>query len=88
MKTGTGIINTSQGGVLDEVALINGIESEKIKYAALDVFESEPKPEIQLLMNPELSLTPNIAGVTIESKLKTETELVLKIVALNSKINI
>ena len=88
MKTGAGIINTSQGGVLDEVALINGIESEKIKYAALDVFESEQKPEIQLLMNPELSLTPNIAGITIESKLKTETELVLKIVSSKSKINI
>lgn len=42
MKNGVGIINTSQGGVLDEVALINAIKSEKVKYAALDVFETEP----------------------------------------------
>jgi len=82
MKTGVGIINTSQGGVLDEVALINAIESEKIKYAALDVFETEPNPEVQLLMNPELSLTPHIAGTTIESKLKTETQLITKLIAL------
>ena len=56
MKKGVGIINTARGGVLDEIALINAIESEKVKYAALDVYETEPRPEIQLLMNPELSL--------------------------------
>ena len=38
-------------------------------------------------MNPELSLTPNIAGTTVESKLKTETELVLKIIASKPKTN-
>jgi D-3-phosphoglycerate dehydrogenase len=80
MKAGAGIINTSQGGVLDEIALINGIEAEKIKYAALDVFETEPKPEIQLLMNPELSLTPHIAGETIESKQRIEDQLIAKII--------
>ena len=76
MKTGVGIINTSQGGALDEIALINAIESEKVKYAALDVFETEPKPEVQLLMNPELSLTPHIGGTTIDTINKTEKELI------------
>jgi len=79
MKTGVGIINTSQGGVLDEVALINAIESEKVKYAALDVFETEPNPEIQLLMNPELSLSPHIGGATIDSLHKTEKELITQL---------
>jgi len=76
MKTGVGIINTSQGGALDEIALINAIESEKVKYAALDVFETEPNLEIQLLMNPELSLSPHIGGTTIDSLHKTEKELI------------
>jgi len=76
MKSGVGIINTSQGGVLDEVALINAIESEKVKYAALDVFQTSPNPEIQLLMNPELSLSPHIGGTTNESLYKTEEELI------------
>jgi len=79
MKTGIGIINTSQGGALDEIALINAIESEKVKYAALDVFETEPKPEIQLLMNPELSLTPHIGGATIDSINKIEKELITQL---------
>ena len=80
MKTGVGIINTSQGGALDEIALINAIESEKVKYAALDVFETEPKPEVQLLMNPELSLTPHIAGTTVEAVIKTEEQLINQII--------
>ena len=80
MKTGVGIINTSQGGALDEIALINAIESEKVKYAALDVFETEPKPEVQLLMNPELSLTPHIAGTTVETLIKTEEQLINQII--------
>tara|TARA_B110001450_G_scaffold46543_1_gene43233 strand:- start:5651 stop:6610 length:960 start_codon:yes stop_codon:yes gene_type:complete len=76
MKTGVGIINTSFGGVLDEVALIEAINSKKVKYAALDVFENEPKPEIPILMNPEVSLSPHIGGATIESKIKSEEILV------------
>jgi len=85
MKTGVGIINTSQGGVLDEVALINAIESEKVKYAALDVFETEPRPEIQLLMNPEISLSPHVAGNTIDATLKSEAILIRKLTALNTQ---
>jgi len=82
MKNGVGIINTSQGGVLDEVALIDAIESEKVTYAALDVFETEPTPEVQLLMNPELSLTPHIAGSTIESRQRIENTLIKSIIEL------
>ena len=81
MKTGVGIINTSQGGTLDEIALINAIETEKVKYAALDVYETEPKPEIQLLMNPELSLTPHIGGKTIDSNYKVEKEIINQLVS-------
>ena len=57
MKTGVGIINAARGGVIDELALIKAIEKNKVKFAGLDVYEKEPNPEIQLLMNPELSLT-------------------------------
>lgn len=80
MKKGVGIVNTARGGVIDEVALINAIESEHVKYAALDVFENEPKPEIQILMNPEISLTPHIGGSTIESQERIGTELANKII--------
>lgn len=82
MKTGVGIVNASRGGVLDEVALVNAIEDEKVKFAALDVFENEPKPEIQLLMNPELSLTPHIGAATLEAQDRIGTELAKQIISL------
>ncbi|CAM1333408.1 NAD(P)-dependent oxidoreductase [Tenacibaculum aestuariivivum] len=80
MKNGVGFINVAQSGLVDEVALINAIESGKVKYAGLDTFENQPTPEIQLLMKPELSLTPNIASYTIEAQHKIGTELATKII--------
>ncbi len=80
MKDGVGIINTGKAGLLNEVALIKSIESGKVKFAGLDVFENEPNPEIQLLMNPELSLTPNIATTTIDAKNRVDIELANQII--------
>lgn len=82
MKDGVGIVNAARGGVLDEVALINAIEDEKVKFAGLDVFENEPRPEIQLLMNPELSLTPHIGAATLEAQDRIGTELAKQIIEL------
>ncbi|WP_298883845.1 D-2-hydroxyacid dehydrogenase [uncultured Polaribacter sp.] len=82
MKDGVGIINTARGGLLNEVDLINGIESGKVQYAGLDVFESEPSPEIQLLMNPELSLTPHIGAATLEAQDRIGLELAKQILEL------
>ncbi|MCG8184052.1 NAD(P)-dependent oxidoreductase [Tenacibaculum piscium] len=80
MKNGVGFINVAQSGLVDEIALVNAIESRKVKYAGLDTFENQPTPEIQLLMNPELSLSPNIAALTQESQHKISTELADKII--------
>lgn len=82
MKDGVGIVNAARGGVIDEVALVNAIEDEKIKFAGLDVFENEPSPEIQLLMNPELSLTPHIGAATQEAQDRIGTELAKQITEL------
>ncbi|NQY07297.1 MAG: D-2-hydroxyacid dehydrogenase [Flavobacteriaceae bacterium] len=82
MKDGIGIVNAARGGVLDEVALVKAIQSGKVKYAGLDVFEKEPAPEVQLLMNPELSLTPHIGAATVEAQDRIGTELASQIVTL------
>ena len=42
MKKGSGIINASRGGVIDETALMFALDKEKLAYAGLDVFENEP----------------------------------------------
>ncbi|OSY89177.1 3-phosphoglycerate dehydrogenase [Tenacibaculum holothuriorum] len=81
MKNGVGLVNTTHSA-LNEVALISAIESGKVQFAGLDVFENQPTPEIQLLMNPELSLSPNIGTSTKESKEKVGNELAEQIINL------
>ncbi|UII79709.1 D-2-hydroxyacid dehydrogenase [Flagellimonas sp. CMM7] len=82
MKAGVGVINASRGGVLDEVALVDALESEKIAFAGLDVFESEPNPEIRILMHPKISLTPHIGAATKEAQQRIGTELAMQIIEL------
>ena len=82
MKPGSGIINTSRGGVLDEVALVEALESDHLSFAGLDVFESEPTPEIKILMNPKISLSPHVGGSTVEAQERIGAELAQKVIKL------
>ena len=75
MKNGAGIINAARGGVIDEVALIDALDKGKLSFAGLDVFENEPKPAIQVLMNPRVSLTPHIGAATQQAQDRIGTEL-------------
>ena len=85
MKDGVGIINAARGGVIDEVALVKAIEKGKVSNAALDVFENEPKPEIQLLMNNNISLTPHIGAATKEAQNRIGEELASQIIEILKK---
>ena len=82
MKNGVIIANAARGGVLNEVALVKALESGKVARAALDVFEKEPKPEMQLLMNPALSLTPHTGAATNEAQDRIGTELASQIISI------
>ncbi|WP_242084750.1 D-2-hydroxyacid dehydrogenase [Aestuariivivens sediminis] len=82
MKEGVILANAARGGVVNEVALVKAIESGKVAGAALDVFEKEPKPEIQLLMNASLSLTPHTGAATNEAQDRIGTELASQIVSI------
>ena len=82
MKDGASIVNAARGGVIDEVALVAALESGKIANAALDVFENEPSPEIQLLMNPNISLTPHIGAATGEAQNRIGSELADQIIEI------
>jgi D-3-phosphoglycerate dehydrogenase len=75
MKTGTGIVNTARGGVIDETALMFALDKEKLAYAGLDVFENEPTPSIHLCMHNAVSLTPHIGAATLEAQDRIGTEL-------------
>ncbi len=82
MKDGVIIANAARGGVVNEIALVKAIESGKVARAALDVFEKEPQPEIQLLMNPALSLTPHTGAATNEAQDRIGTELAEQIISI------
>ena len=82
MKDGVGIINAARGGAIDEVALIDAIDKEKVSFAGLDVFESEPSPEIKILMHPNISLTPHIGAATKEAQDRIGLELARQIINL------
>jgi D-3-phosphoglycerate dehydrogenase / 2-oxoglutarate reductase len=68
MKDGVILINSSRGGVIDEKALLEGLESGKIAGAGLDVFENEPTPDSKLLEHPLVSLSPHIGAETMEAQ--------------------
>ena len=86
MKDGVYIVNTARGGVINEVTLLDYIESGKVAGAALDVFETEPTPELILLMNPNLSLTPHLGGNTIDAQEKIGVELAEQIIEIKKKL--
>ena len=80
MKDGVIIANAARGGVVNEVALVKAIESGIVARAALDVFEKEPQPEMGLLMNSALSLTPHTGAATNEAQDRIGVELATQII--------
>ncbi|WP_322550501.1 D-2-hydroxyacid dehydrogenase [Flavobacterium psychraquaticum] len=82
LKDGVGIINCARGGVIDEVALLEALDNNKVLFAGLDVFEKEPTPEIQILMHPKISLTPHIGAATEEAQDRIGTELAMQIISI------
>ncbi len=68
MKDGVAIINCSRGGIIDEMALIKALDSGKVLFAGLDVFENEPTPSQAILTHPKISLTPHTGASTLEAQ--------------------
>lgn len=82
MKDGVGIINTSRGGIIDEVALVDALARGKVSFAGLDVFEDEPTPAVQILMDQRISLSPHIGAATIEAQERIGQELAEQIISI------
>ncbi len=80
MKTGVRIVNASRGGVVDETDLIAALNSKIISYAALDVFEKEPLPSLQLLEHPKISLSPHIGASTAEAQERVWSEMAEQVI--------
>ena len=68
MKDGSYIINAARGGVVDEDALVDALESGKLAGAALDCFKAEPLANERLMHGEKLSMTPHIGAATSEAQ--------------------
>lgn len=75
MKDGVILVNSARGGVIDESALLYALNSGKVKFACLDVFENEPTPNTDLLKHPKVLATPHIGGSTKEAQERIGIEL-------------
>lgn len=82
MKDGVFLANTSRGGIINESALLHFIEEGKVLGAALDVFENEPVPNLSILMNPAISMTPHLGASTIEAQERIGEELANQLIGL------
>ena len=68
MKDGVCIINTSRGGNVDEKALLEALNSGKVRAAGLDVWAEEPSKNHDLYSHPMVSCTPHIGAQTVEAQ--------------------
>ncbi|MBI3004231.1 MAG: phosphoglycerate dehydrogenase [Ignavibacteriales bacterium] len=78
-KTGVRIVNCARGGIVDEDALLRGLESGKVAGAALDVFEHEPPGDHPLLKNPKVVATPHLGASTEEAQEKVARQIAVQV---------
>jgi D-3-phosphoglycerate dehydrogenase len=74
LKPGVRLINCARGGIYDEEALLEGLESGVLAGAALDVFETEPCTESPLFGRPDVLVTPHLGASTEEAQSQVAIE--------------
>ena len=76
MKKGVVIVNAARGGVVDEKALLEALNSGLVKAAALDVFSQEPPQDFSLIDHPRVTATPHLGASTEEGQKRAGLEVV------------
>ncbi|KAK4063689.1 hypothetical protein Trihar35433_8397 [Trichoderma harzianum] len=66
MKQGVVIVNTARGGVMDEAALVDALNTGKVLSVGLDVYQQEPNIHPGLVSNPHVCLLPHMGTSTVE----------------------
>lgn len=83
MKDGAVIINCSRGKVVDEEALLEGLNSGKLAGAGIDVFEQEPSKNTELINHERVSVTPHIGASTKEAQERIGKEVAAIVINFN-----
>jgi D-3-phosphoglycerate dehydrogenase len=68
MKKGAYLINCARGGVVDEDAMLEALNSGKLAGAGIDVYVGEPTPKPEVATHPKVYCTPHIGASTVEGQ--------------------
>ena len=81
MKDGVRLICAARGGVVDEAALLDALNSGKVAAAGLDVFAAEPPGESALASHPRVVATPHIGAQTVEAQIRAAGDIATEVLA-------
>ena len=81
MKNGVRIICAARGGVIDETALLAGLESGRVAGAGLDVFATEPPGQTALVTHPHVVCVPHIGAQTMEAQVRSAADIAAEVLA-------
>jgi D-3-phosphoglycerate dehydrogenase len=80
IKSGARLVNCARGGIIDEAALYDAIQSGKVAGAALDVFEQEPPVQLRLVKHPAVLCTPHLGASTEEAQERVAVDIAQQII--------
>ncbi len=81
MKFGVRLICAARGGVIDEAALLQALQSGQVAGAALDVFVKEPPGQSELVSHPNVITTPHIGAQTEEAQVRASEDIATEVLA-------
>jgi D-3-phosphoglycerate dehydrogenase / 2-oxoglutarate reductase len=81
MRDGVRLINVARGGIIQETALLDALNSGKVAGAAVDVWEQEPtNPDNPLALHPKVVATPHLGASTEEAQVGVAVDIAEQIV--------
>jgi D-3-phosphoglycerate dehydrogenase len=81
MKPGMFIVCAARGGVIEETALLDALNSGKVAGAALDVFVAEPPGLTDLVAHPKVVCTPHVGAQTVEAQSRAANDIAEEVLA-------
>ncbi len=75
MKDGVFVVNCARGGVIDEDALVDALDSGKVSAVAMDVYADEPPGAHRLFSHPRSVFTPHLGALTVDAQRRVATDV-------------